>query len=396
MSDSRDYDVVLFGATGFTGALAAEYLARHGGPELRWAIAGRNRARLTEVKGELERIDPACAEVGLIVADNRDFASLAIMALKARVLITTVGPYADNGIHVVRACVQSGTDYVDITGEPEFVRESIEQFDEPAREKGLRIVHCCGFDSVPHDLGVLFTVEQLAAAAPGASPIEIEGFVKARGRLSSGTVRSAIKAMGRMRERHRRAASTGSEPNDGRRVRSLPARPHYERRIGAWVMPMPSIDPVIVRRSARALEAYGPDFGYAHYLGSKKLSQVARIVAGTGAVMALSQLGPTRAWLLDRYPSGRGPSREEIERGWFTVDFFARAGTHELHTRVSGGDPGYGETSKMLSEAALCLARDRDRLPARAGVLTPAVAMGAQLITRLEAAGIRFERVSSE
>ncbi len=391
MADSRDYDLVLYGATGFTGGLTAEYLAKNAAPEVRWAIAGRSRTRLAAVKARLEAINAACADVGLIEADSRDWASLAIMAKRARVVITTVGPYVDGGIHVVRACVASGADYVDITGEPEFVRDALEQFDQPAREQGLRIVNCCGFDSIPHDLGARFTVEQL----PEDVPLVVEGFVKASGRISSGTMRSAIKAMSRLGEErpphHHDAASTPRTTGDGRRVRALPARPKRARAAGGWAVPMPTIDPSIVRRSARALPRYGPDFAYGHYLCSKRLTQLAGIVAGTGAVVALSQFGPTRSWLLSRNPAGQGPSSEEIARGWFQVIFVGSGGGREVVTRVSGGDPGYGETSKMLAESALCLALDRDHLPDVAGVLTPAVAMGAQLQARLERAGMRFE-----
>ncbi|HWN71081.1 MAG TPA: hypothetical protein VNM90_25735, partial [Haliangium sp.] len=188
-----------------------------------------------------------------------------------------------------------------------------------------------------------------------------------------------------------RPAASPAPTTSHRRVRALPARPHYERMVHAWAMPFPTIDPSIVRRSARALDHYGPDFGYAHYLCSKSLGSMARLAAGTGAVIALSQLGPTRSWLLARLPSGKGPSREDIGRGWFEVTFVARSGARKLVTRVTGGDPGYGETAKMCAEAALCLARDRARLPEAAGVLTPAIAMGEVLIERLQAAGIRFD-----
>jgi short subunit dehydrogenase-like uncharacterized protein len=406
MSAKREYEVVLFGATGFTGKLIAEYLARHGGPELRWAIAGRDRGKLEQVRDELARgvsasgsaSGPEASRIGVIEADNRDWASLALMANRTRVVLSSVGPFIDNGVQLVRACITGGTDYVDITGEPAFVREVVEQFDGPAREQGLRIVNCCGFDSIPHDLGVLFTVQQLAPDSSTTrsitAPLTIEGYVKARGRFSSGTARSAIKAMGNLRQTSKSSKShpaPNAPATGGRRVRALPARPHYEREVSAWAVPFPTIDPSIVRRSALSLDQYGPDFAYAHYLCSKSLGSMARLIAGTGAVVALSQLKPTRDWLMSRLPAGKGPSREDIERGSFEVTFVARSGERKLVTRVSGGDPGYGETAKMCAESALCLARDRARLPERAGVLTPAVAMGEVLIERLQRAGIRFE-----
>jgi short subunit dehydrogenase-like uncharacterized protein len=399
MADKRDYEIVLYGATGFTGRLAAEYLTRHGGEDLRWAIAGRERSKLEQTRDELAQINPSAAKIGVIVADSRDWASLALMASSTRVVLSAVGPFADHGLPLVRACVTSGTDYVDTTAEPGFVSEAITQFDGPARDRGLRIVNCCAFDAVPHDLGVLFTVKQL----PKDKPIAVEGFVKALGGFSSGTKRSAVKTLGGLRQLRRQVESASASVSDasdagvndppGRTVRALPAKPHREPQVEGWVMPLPTIDPEIVRRSARVLD-YGPDFGYAHYMWLPNFSTLAKVMSTIGAIVALSQLRVTREMLLSRIPAGaQGPSREELANGAFEVTFVARSGDRTVITRLRGGDPGYGEGSKMVAESALCLARDRDRLPARAGVLTPAVAMGEVLIERLQRAGIPFEVV---
>lgn len=383
--------MVLFGATGFTGRLVAEYLARNAGSEVRWAIAGRDARRLQEVEAAIRQIAPDCAPVGVIQADNRDWASLALMANKARVVLTTVGPYVDGGDKLVRACVTSGTDYVDITGEPEFVDSVIEQYDGPARDRGVRIVNCCGFDSIPHDLGVLFTMRHL----PADRPVRIEGFVKMRGTYSGGTWRSAVKAMsnlrGTLRDKASRPPPAPGSQDDHRQIHALGPHIRYEPKVEGWVLPLPTIDPDVILRSARALDSYGPDFAYGHYVQTSRLKHAARLLAGAGAMVALAQFRPTRAWLLSRSSAGQGPSREQMAEGWFQVTFVARGGDREVITRVSGGDPGYGETSKMASEAALCLALDRDRLPDRAGVLTPAVALGEPLIERLQKAGMRFE-----
>jgi short subunit dehydrogenase-like uncharacterized protein len=202
---------------------------------------------------------------------------------------------------------------------------------------------------------------------------------------------SAITAFGRARqlaqasrERHRLEPRT-----EGRRVRSLGRAPRYERAIGAWAVPLPTIDPVIVRRSARALERYGPDFGYGHYAAVKRLPMVIGGAAGVAGLFAAAQVPPLRKALLDRISPGEGPSAERRERSWFKVDFIGEGGGRRVHTRVSGGDPGYSETSKMLAESGLCLARDD--LPQRAGQLTPAAAMGGRLTERLQRAGIAFE-----
>lgn len=395
MSAERTYDVVVFGATGFTGSLVAEYLARHAGQPVRWAIAGRSAERLKEVKEFVVALDPACADVGIIEADIRDWASLVLMASKARVVLTTVGPYIDNGENLVRACVSAGTDYVDITGEGDFVEAMVARFDAEARAKGLRIVHCCGLDSIPHDLGVLYTVNHL----PGNEPIQIEGYVQIKGRFSGGTWQTAIKGMHRMgqarrqkdkeKDRKNQVARPGGAQDS--RVRKTKPRFHREPRLKGWAFPLPTIDPKIVRMSARALERYGPDFSYSHYGVARSLANVIKNVAGVGVMFAMAQFGPTREYLLERHPSGEGPSSEERAANWFKVTFFGKSASKEVTTRVSGGDGGYGETAKMVAESALCLAFDRERLPDRAGVLTPAVAMGERLIERIERAGIRFE-----
>jgi short subunit dehydrogenase-like uncharacterized protein len=230
MPGEREYDVVLFGATGFTGGLTAEYLAANAPEGLRWALVGRNRTKLEAVAARLAAASPAAPVPALVEADAADAAALAKVAESTRVVITTVGPYALHGGPIVAACATAGTDYVDLTGEPEFVDRTWLDHDATARRTGARIVHCCGFDSVPHDLGAYFTVLQL----PEGVPLKVEGFVRSNGRFSGGTYHSAVNAFGRGRQtlaaaRERRKA----EPRPiGRVVHSAPARirPAADRR----------------------------------------------------------------------------------------------------------------------------------------------------------------------
>ena len=386
MPEGRKYDVVLFGATGFTGGLTAEYLARHAPAKLRWALAGRNQAKLAEVRLRLAAIDPVLAELDLLPADVTDPASLRAVAESARVVITTVGPYIHYGDPLVGACAEAGTDYVDLTGEPEFVDQSYLLHHERAVQTGARIVHCCGFDSIPYDLGVHYTVKQL----PEGVPLRVEGFVQAGGTVSGGTFQTAITAFGRMRSAARAAAERRRREGrpKGRKVRGVPMRPTREGSLALWGMPAPTVDPVIVLRSARALERYGPDFTYAHYLGFKRLPAMVGLAAGVGALFALAQVPSARNWLLGRMSAGDGPSAEQREKSWFRARFVGTGGGKRVVTEVSGGDPGYGETAKMLGESALCLAFDE--LPASSGQVTTAVAMGDALTDRLIAAGIKF------
>jgi short subunit dehydrogenase-like uncharacterized protein len=379
---TREYDIVLFGATGFTGALTAEYLAGAAGPQTRWALAGRNQRKL-----EATRERTKIADLPLLSADVTDPASLRAIAESAKVVITTVGPYIHYGEPLVAACAAAGTDYVDLTGEPEFVDLMWLRHHEQAERTGARIVHCCGFDSIPHDLGVLNTVNHL----PEGVPLKVEGFVRAGGTFSGGTYHSAVHIMARLRQGRQVAAERKRlEPRpDDRRVKGLMELPHHDPTANGWVLPAPTIDPQVVLRSARALPRYGPDFGYGHYIVAKRLAMLGGLTAGVGTLAALAQIPPTRKLLLKFRDPGDGPTAEQRDKAWFKVTFKGTTPSGDrVVTEVGGGDPGYGETSKMLGEAALCLAHDD--LPERAGQLTPAVAMGQALIDRLQRAGISF------
>lgn len=386
MAAARSYDVVVFGATGYTGGLTAEYLARQAPAGTRWALAGRNRDKLEAVRARLAAISPACASLDLLHADASDAASLKKVAESARVIITTVGPYILHGEPLVAACAAAGTDYVDLTGEPEFVDLMWLRYHEQAVKTGARLVHCCGFDSIPHDLGAYFTVQQL----PQDVPLKVEGFVRAGGTFSAGTYHSAINAFHRARlyakTRKERQAREARPAN--RKVGAVKAGVRRDRELGTWVVPFPTIDPQVVRRSAAALDRYGPDFRYGHYVQIKKLAGVAALIGGVSTLFTIAQLEAGRDWLLSKKSSGEGPTPEQRAKAWFKVRFRGEGGGKTVRTEVSGGDPGYGETSKMLAESALCLAFDD--LPKRGGQLTPAAAMGNALIGRLQENGIKF------
>jgi short subunit dehydrogenase-like uncharacterized protein len=387
----RDLDLVLFGATGFTGALTADYLARHAPPGLRWALAGRNPDKLAAVRDDLAGVDPALAELELLAADVEDPASLADVAARARVVITTVGPYLTYGEPLVAACAEAGTDYVDLTGEPEFVDRMYVAHHATAQRTGARIVHACGFDSVPHDLGVLYTVKQL----PADQPLTVRGVVRASGMVSGGTFHSAMTAMSRARQMKAASAARRrvEQRPDGRSSRSVAGKPHRDPVLGYWLLPLPTIDPVIVARSGAALASYGPKFRYSHYAGTKTLAFAAGGAAAVAALAGAAQVPPLRNLLLGRLRPGDGPDPAKREKSWFRVAFVGEAedGT-TVRTRVSGGDPGYGETSKMLAESALCLALDDN--PETSGQVTTAQAMGDHLIDRLQKAGITFETLA--
>lgn len=384
-SDDRTYDIVLFGATGFTGGLTAEYLARNAPSGCRWALAGRNQTKLEAVRARLVEIDPALFDLSLLTADVTDEATLATVAASTRVVITTVGPYLQHGGPLVAACAKAGTDYVDLTGEPQFVDEMWLKHHAEAAASGARIVHACGFDSIPHDLGALFTVQQL----PSDVPLKLRGVVRAGGTFSGGTFHSALGQFASMRGSVAAAKERKKQEGrpEGRRVRGE-GKLRKDPMLGVWLVPLPTVDPQIVLRSARALPAYGPDFTYGHYAGLKRITTVAASGVGLGALFGAAQIKPLRNLLLKRVPQGEGPSESKREKSWFTVTFVGEGGGRTVQTQVAGGDPGYGETAKMLAESALCLAFDDN--PATAGQVTTAQAMGENLIDRLVKAGITF------
>jgi len=383
----RDFDIVLYGATGFVGVLTAEYLAENAPPDLKWALAGRNPDKLSKIRSDLAMKNPALAELPLISADSEDATSLDELALSTRVLISTVGPYALYGEPLVKACAEHGTDYLDLTGEPGFVDEMYVKYDAAAKASGAKLVHCCGFDSIPHDLGAYFTVLQL----PENVPITVESRVRASGMISGGTFYSALNGMGHAKQtidavRARRKV----EPRpDGRKVGSVKPGLRRDKEMGMWTAPLPTIDQFIAERSAAAVDRYGPDFKYGHNYAAKHLPTVFAGTAGVASMFVLAQIPPVRKGLMKLIPPGTGPSPEKRAKSWFRVEFVGTGGGKTVRTAISGGEPGYDETSKMLAESALALALDVT--PERSGQLTPVSAMGDALLERLPKAGIKIE-----
>ncbi|WP_277068752.1 saccharopine dehydrogenase family protein [Saccharomonospora viridis] len=385
----REYDVILFGGTGFTGGLTAEYLARHAPNGCRWALAGRNLTKLEQVRDRLTRLNPECAELPLLRADVTDPESLRTLAESTRVVITTVGPYLRFGEPLVAACAHSGTDYVDLCGEPEFVDRMYLAHHKTARRTGARLVHACGFDSIPYDLGVYFTVQHL----PKATELTVEGRVRVHAEFSGGTYSSVLTALSRPRDmvkaaRQRRQVERRPE---GRRIHLPSWPPRRDRESGRWLIPLPTLDPQIVGRSAAALERYGSEFTYRHYASVKRLPTVLAAGLGLGVLGVLAQIPPARRMLGVLRRPGEGPSEHRRLRSWFSVRFIGEGGGERVVTEFAGGDPGYDETAKMLAESALCLAFDD--LPATSGQVTTAVAMGDALLNRLAKAGLTIRLV---
>ena len=404
-TSARELDVVVFGATGFVGRLLAGHLAEHAPDGVRIGLAGRSADRLAEVRSGL----PARAgDWPLVVADVQDERSLRAMAERAGVVATTVGPYARYGLPLVEACARAGTDYADLTGEVLFMRQSIDRFHEVAATSGARIVHACGFDSIPSDLGVLLTAEQARADGAGELTDTVLHVKALKGGASGGTIDSArhqIDAMMADKQLRRVAADPyalspdrAAEPDLGNERDTVAVRKDPE--LGRWTGPfvMAAANTRVVRRSnALSGWSYGRSFRYREVMGFGT-SPLAPVMAtgmavGLAAGMAGMAFRPTRM-VLDRVlpAPGEGPGEEARRNGYFTVEVVARttSGARYRTTFGAKGDPGYAATAVMQGESALCLALDGDRLPEAAGVLTPATAMGAPLADRLRAQGFRI------
>ena len=388
-------DIVVFGATGFVGRLTAEYLAQHAPDGVEIGLAGRSRERLARVRDAL-----GVPDWPLVVADSADPAQLAA---SARVVATTVGPYWPHGLALVKACAEAGTHYADLTGEVLFMRESIDRHHDAAVASGARIVHACGFDSIPSDIGTLALHEAAGELAEATLVV-----TSLRGGVSGGTIESMKGQLDAMRadpELRRTVADPyalspdrAGEPNLGpQRDLMTPARDPELGWIGPFVMA--SANTRVVRRS-NALQdwAYGKRLRYREVTGfGSGLDapvKAGAMSAGLAGLVAGLAFGPTRG-LLDRVlPSpGEGPGEEARRRGHFRIEIHGRSADGARHTAhvAARGDPGYAATAVMLGESALCLALDGDKLPERAGVLTPATALGAPLADRLRAAGFTLE-----
>ncbi len=407
MSDPQ-FDIVVFGASSFVGQILSRYLAAQygAGGELRWTIAGRSEHKLRQLRASLGLGD---AELPLMLADAADETALKALCAQTRVVISTVGPYAFYGEPLIKVCAETGTDYCDLTGEVQWVRQMIQRYEQSAQASGARIVHCCGFDSIPSDLGVHFLQRQ-AQQRFGQPCNEVKMRVKAmRGGLSGGTVASllnVVKEAAADAQLRRELADPYSlcppEHPRGTRQHSVKAAEH-DADFNAWAAPfvMAAINTRVVQRSnALSSRAYGEDFRYdeavltgAGYKG--RLSALA-LACGLGAFMAAGAIKPTR-WLLERFvvpKPGEGPSEESQLRGFYDLRFVGRTADGKvLRVKVGGDrDPGYGSTAKMLGEAAICLARDIAKADQPGGFWTPATLLGDKLVARLQAhAGLQFE-----
>ncbi|MEC7987063.1 MAG: saccharopine dehydrogenase NADP-binding domain-containing protein [Myxococcota bacterium] len=396
---SRQYQLVVWGATGFTGRLVSTYIMRHYGSQIQWAIGGRNSSKLETLKEELVSQYPG--SVDILVGDASDLDSLTNIARQSEVICSLVGPYLKYGSLLVQACVLSQTHYCDITGETLWIRKMIDAHHKQAQSDGTKIVHCCGFDSIPSDLGV-FLLQTESVKTLGAAQTDVTFYLgKSKGGLSGGTVASMLgllKSASDSAARRVMGNPYGLNPKDGYRGpdKSDQLWVRYDEGIQRWTAPfiMAGINTRIVRRTNALLDyQYGKEFQYREVMslprGIRGLGWGVSMSLGIGLFALLAQKKLLRnMFLMPWLPSpGEGPDQKAREGGFFNISI---CGENASVRVVGTQDPGYGETSKMVGEAAMCLVFDQEHLPKQGGVLTPAVAMGHTLIERLRAKDMVF------
>ena len=412
--EKRPYAVVLYGATSFVGQITAHYLTEFlsntkdkDGADVTWAIAGRDEKKLNELQSKLG------STVDIIIANSDDTDSLDEMTKQTQVIISTVGPYLKYGEPLIKSCATNGTDYVDLTGEAIFIKDMMDKYQDTAKQSGARIVNSCGFDSIPSDLGVYFTQQQAEEKFGSACDVIHMRVKAAKGGLSGGTIASMatiFEEVGKDKSRRKQVANPYllNDDKDAPNVRQdNVSKPEYDNEHKRWLAPfvMASINTRIVHRTNQLLGyEYGRDFKYDEAMWMKdgvkgKLSSYA-MSAGLFGFATAMMVKPSRD-LLSKHvlpKSGSGPSAEEQANGYFDIRLFGETANKDtINTKVTGDkDPGYGSTSRMLAQAALCLAQDISKEEVGGGFWTPASAMGNHLLARLEEhAGLSFEVVDS-
>ena len=388
MNSTKKFDFVVYGATGFTGKLVVEYLVSKYGDDqtISWAMAGRSIEKLQSVKDDIG----VNADIELIQVDSNDISSIDNLMSQTRCILTTVGPYQLYGNHIIAACASSGTDYVDLCGEPGWMYEKISQHKEEAKKSGARIVFSCGFDSIPFDLGVLFAQNEVIKRY-GKPSSNIRGRVRVMdGEFSGGTAASMGATMASLKEKPElfEVLINPFSLCEGYKgpEQAADSKPIFDEKLDTWVAPffMAPINTKNVHRSNALMNhSYGKDFCYNEMWVSGPGDE------GKAVADAMASVNPMGG--KDGPKPGEGPSRESRENGSYDVLFCADIAEQSVHVSVKGDmDPGYGSTSKMITESAICLVKECEELVG--GIYTPASSMGEKLIKRLEmSAGLTFK-----
>ncbi len=376
----RKYDIILLGATGFTGQITAEYISRHAIKEnITWAIAGRNKEKLEALHLSISGQKP-----DILVANIHDLEGLHEVVGQGHIVMNAAGPFALYGMPVINACILASTHYLDITGEPSFVAQVYDECFYKAEAQKVCIVNCCGFDSIPADYAAWLT----AKALPNNTPKRLYGFVRTNATFSGGTLTTAINALHNDALKVSYKTKIPKHPN----APKIPLKIHFNKDVNSWALPMPVVDPHIIKRGIyRMPQDYGTATSYAQFWLSKSFYKMVKTILPISIAMIGIKFKPFREMLLRKFQPGTGPDAERRSKSKFEVICIGKSGEKTAKTVFSGADPGYDETAKMFSQSAFVMNEKIKNRTLKYGVLTPVEAFGNSLVLRLIKEGIKIE-----
>ena len=368
----KEYDLIIHGATGFTGQLICDYLYKHNDSKaIKWGISGRNTSKLEPISKKYN--------VDLFQVDSFENKALDLITSKSKVIISVVGPYAIYGKQLIESCVNNNCHYLDITGESSFVQYVKNKYSKKAIETNTMLISCCGFESIPPDIGTYYSIKQL-----NEENIDIKCYMKTKGQISGGTWASFlnISSDGRIKKK----IQNNQPKKQGVKNKIL----FYNKELKKWALIFPDIDQYIIRRSSKLIDGYGENVRFVKYMLFKSLFKVAALLVPLFFILFLAKFKFSKKWLESFIPSGTGPSEEDRAKHWFEYILIGKTEKQKIITTVKGGDPGYGETSKFVTEMGLALILNKDQLNHKKGVLTPAACAGDVILKRLQKSGIKF------
>ena len=368
----KEYDLIIHGATGFTGQLICDYLYKHNDSKaIKWAISGRNTSKLQPISKKYN--------VDLFQVDSFKNKALDLITSKAKVIISVVGPYAIYGKQLIESCVNNNCHYLDITGESSFVQYIKNKYSKKAIETNTMLISCCGFESIPPDIGTYYSVKQL-----NEENINVKCYMKTKGQISGGTWASFlnISNTGKIKKK--------IQNNKPKKQDTKNKILFYNKELKKWALIFPDVDQYIIRRSSKLIDGYGKNVRFVKYMLFKSLFKVAALLIPLFFILILAKFKFSKKWLESFIPSGTGPSKEQRKKHWFEYILIGKTEKQKIITTVKGGDPGYGETSKFVTEMGLALILNKDKLNHKKGVLTPAACAGDVILKRLQKTGIEF------
>ena len=368
---NKDYDIIIHGASGFTGSLVCDYLYKHNDSKsIKWAISGRNKSKIESLSLKYN--------VDYFIANSYKKDQLDIITKKSKLIISLVGPYDTYGKALIESCLKNTCHYLDITGESSFAKFVQNNFSKDSIKRNTILINCCGFESIPSDIGTFYSIKKIKE-----ENINIECFMKTKGQISGGTWSSFLNHFGK-----NKLKINSSKTNVQNKKQKLM---FYNKELKKWALIFPDIDKSIVKRSNKFLDFYGENISFTKYMLFPSLIKIVTLLISLFFISILAKYKFSRSWLKSFIPSGTGPNQEARNKHWFHYTIVGKTKSKMIITNVKGGDPGYGETSKFITETALAIILDYNKLNLKSGVLTPASCAGDILLKRLQNAGIKFD-----